>query len=198
MTRFDRSDRESKNQFAAHFSLHNLNSLVHDQEASRHCMLSDTHHKSLDLIFAAPDNQNLHRSLCKRTVRDNQGDKGMHLRTAPIGQTSPRGPQDLIHLHRQTKREVMVRKESKKHDDTDEIHVGYSESWKAGQETLVFNDAFIHVTIGHGRAAPFTTHILSAQPQTSLQDNCLYNGFSNTSTSAESASYIYLRREQGV
>jgi hypothetical protein len=123
MTRFDQSDRESRDQFGAHFSLRNLNSLVRDQEASQHCMLSDTHHKSLDLIFAARDNQNLRQSLCERIVRGNLGDKGMHLLTAPIGQTSPRGPQDPYHLLRQTKREVMVRNESKIHGDTDEIHV---------------------------------------------------------------------------
>jgi hypothetical protein len=86
-------------------------------------MLSDTHHKSSDLIFAARDNQNLRRSLCERIVRDNLGDKGMHLRTAPIVQTSPRGPQDPYRLLRQTEREVMVRNESKTHNDTDEIHV---------------------------------------------------------------------------
>lgn len=68
-------------------------------------MLSDTHHKSLDSIFAARDNQNLRRSL------------------VPIGQTSPRGPQDQYHLLRQTGREVMVRNESKVHNNTDEIHV---------------------------------------------------------------------------
>jgi hypothetical protein len=86
-------------------------------------MLSDTHHKSLDLIFAARDSQNLRRSPCERIIRDNLGDKGMHLRTVSIGQTSPRGPQDPYHLRRQTEREVMVRNENKRHNDTDEIHV---------------------------------------------------------------------------
>jgi hypothetical protein len=122
MTRFDRSDRESKDRLEAHFSLRNLDSLVRDQEASQHCMLSDTHHKRPDLIFAARDNQNLRRSLCERIVRDNPGDKGMHLHTAPIGQTSPRGPQDPYHLLRQTEREVMVRNEGRIRNDTDEIH----------------------------------------------------------------------------
>lgn len=56
-------------------------------------------------------------------VRDNLGDKGMHPRTAPIGQTSPRGPRDPYHLLRQTEREVVVRNKSKIHNDTDEIHV---------------------------------------------------------------------------
>ena len=86
-------------------------------------MLSDTHHKSSDLVFGARDNQNLRQSLCERIVRGNLGDKGMHPRTAPIGQTSPRGPQDPYRLLRQTKRELIVRNESKIHNDTDEIHV---------------------------------------------------------------------------
>jgi len=86
-------------------------------------MLSDTHHKSSDLIFASRDKQNLRRSLWERIVRDDLGDKGMHRRTVPIGQTSPRAPQDPYHLLLQTEREVMVRNESKIHNDTDEIHV---------------------------------------------------------------------------
>jgi hypothetical protein len=88
-------------------------------------MPSDTHHKRSDLTFAARDNQNPRRSLCERIVRGNLGDKGMHLRTAPIGQTSPRDPQGPYHLLRQTEREVVVRNRSKIHNDndTDEIHV---------------------------------------------------------------------------
>lgn len=86
-------------------------------------MLSDTHHKSSDSTFAARDNQNLRRSPCERIIRDSLGNKGMHLRTAPIGQTGPRGPQDPYHLLLQTEREVMVRNESKIHNDTDKIHV---------------------------------------------------------------------------
>ena len=86
-------------------------------------MPSDIHHKSSDLISAARDNQNLRRSLCERIVRGNLGDKGMHLRTAPIGQISPRGPQGPYHPLRQTGREVMISHENKIHNDTDEIHV---------------------------------------------------------------------------
>ena len=86
-------------------------------------MPSNTHHKSSDSIFAARDKQNLRQSLCECIVRDNLDDKGTNPRTVPIGQTSPRGPQDPYHLLRQTEIEVMVRNESETHNNTDEIHV---------------------------------------------------------------------------
>ena len=66
-----RSVREAKINLEAHSFPRNLNSLVHDQEASQHYMLSNTHRKSSGLIFALHDNQILRRNLCECYVRAN-------------------------------------------------------------------------------------------------------------------------------
>jgi hypothetical protein len=52
-----------------HSSPRNLSSLVHDQEASQHCTLSDTHHKSSGWTFVLLENQNLRRDPCESFMR---------------------------------------------------------------------------------------------------------------------------------
>ena len=68
MTEFDQLEK-AKIKLEAHSSPRNLSSLVHDQEALRHYMLSNTHRKSSGLTFAPRDNQILHPSLCECFVR---------------------------------------------------------------------------------------------------------------------------------
>ena len=68
MTRFDQLEK-AKIKLEAHSSPRNSNSLVHDQGALQHCMLSNTHHKSSGLTFAPRDNQILRRGLCECFVR---------------------------------------------------------------------------------------------------------------------------------
>ncbi len=190
MTRFDRSEKANIN-LEAHSFPRNLNSLVHAQEALRHCMLSNTRHRSSGLTFASRDSRILRQSLCKCIVRGNQADKGMNRRTELIGQTSPRDRQDLYHLHRQTKRWVTVRNESERHNNTDEIHVVVVGVDCRDKCRCDFNDAFIHVIISH--ATSFAGQSLGH----STQNKYLHNGIS-TSTSAESTPSTYLRCEQGI
>lgn len=71
---------------------------------------------------------------------------------------------------------------------------GYSE--RAEQESLRFNDAFISRDYRPPSGRTFRT--ARTRLATLEDNNRLYNGFSNISTSAESAPSIYLRLEPGV